>query len=130
MGVVYHGHYLDYLEYARTEALRNAGLPYKQLEDSGIVMPVVDLAIRFHYPAKYDVVLEIRTVVGDEIPRSKIVFDYEVRVVESDRTNSSDEPPLAASATVSLCFVDARSGRPRRAPEMVVDVFRSMLEGR
>ena len=70
MGVVYHGHYLDYLEYARTEALRNAGLPYRQLEESGIIMPVVDISIRYLSPARYDEhVLAKERVrhVGDEV---------------------------------------------------------------
>jgi len=47
MGVVYHTHFVDYFEAARTEALREMGLAYKALEDRGVMMPVVDLGVQF-----------------------------------------------------------------------------------
>ncbi len=123
MGVVYHGNYLDYLEYARTEAFRSAGLPYKKLEDGGVIMPVVDASLRFHAPAKYDDVLEIVTRAPDEVPVARLELDYEVRVVERADVELST---LAVSATVTLCFVDSASGRPRRAPDRFVEAYRSM----
>lgn len=123
MGVVYHGNYLDYLEYARTEALRSAGLPYKTMEDGGIIMPVVDASLRFHAPAQYDDVLEIVTRVPEDVPVAKLEFDYEVRVVERAQKTLST---LAVSATVTLCFVDSATGRPRRAPERFVEAYRNM----
>lgn len=116
MGVVYHGHYLDYFEYARTEALRNAGLPYKELEASGVIMPVVDLRLKFHSPARYDDVLAIATSVPDDVPGVRLTFTYEAHIVPDGR--------LAATGEVTLCFVDAASGRPRRAPDIVADLFR------
>lgn len=122
MGVVYHGHYLDYLEYARTEALRNAGLPYRQLEESGIIMPVVDISIRYLSPARYDDLLEVTTRVA-KMPSVKVVFDYDVSVVEDARTAEPVAPRLSARAEVTLCFVDAKTGRPRRAPESVTRVL-------
>ena len=59
MGVVYHSHVLDWFEAARTEALREAGLPYRALEESGIIMPVVDLAVKYHASVLYDDLVEI-----------------------------------------------------------------------
>lgn len=108
MGLVYHAHYVDYFEAARTEFLREMGLPYKTLEESGILMPVVDLAIQYRRPAFYDDLLEIVARVED-IPDSRVRIEYEVR--------RSDEEQQLVTGHVTLCFVDAERGRPVRAPE-------------
>ena len=41
MGVVYHGNYATYFEVARTEWLRNLGVTYKDLENNGVILPVI-----------------------------------------------------------------------------------------
>ena len=55
MGVVYHTHYLDFFEVGRTEALRDVGIRYRDLEDDGIIMPVVEVEGQYHGPARYAV---------------------------------------------------------------------------
>jgi acyl-CoA thioester hydrolase len=116
MGVVYHTHYLDYFEAARTEALRHLGLPYAELEQSGIRMPVIDLSVRYRRPARYDDLLVIRTVFPDSVPLARVNIDYTV---------FRDEEPDAILVTghVSLCYLDAESGRPTRAPGQILDAF-------
>ena len=114
MSVVYHAHYVDYFEAARTEALRAHGLPYKSLEDAGIIMPVVDLQVRYHKPARYDDLLDIH-VVFPETPSVRVRAEYEVR-----RTGEST---LLVSGTVVLCFFDTARRRPVRAPQPLLDVF-------
>ena len=79
MGVVYHAHALDWFEAARTEALRERGLPYKALEDSGIIMPVVEATVRYHAPARYDDVVVIETTFSGR-PRVRVPIAYVVRV--------------------------------------------------
>ena len=54
MGFVYHGNYAAYFEIGRTDALRELGLTYKQFEDDGVMMPVLDMSFAFHKPAYYD----------------------------------------------------------------------------
>jgi len=107
MGLVYHTHYLDYFEAARTEFLREMGLAYKTLEDAGVIMPVVDLAVQYKRPAHYDDLLEILARVR-QLPETRIRIDYEVR-----RTG---EDLMLVTGHVSLCFVDAQRRRPIRAP--------------
>ena len=114
MGVVYHGHYVDYLEYARTEALRAAGLPYKAIEAAGIIMPVTEVHLRYHRSALYDDLLEI-TVRFPEPPAVRVRAEYEVR--------RSGEPALLTSGHVILCFVDRERGRPVPAPSAVRAAF-------
>ncbi|SHK60030.1 acyl-CoA thioesterase [Rhodothermus profundi] len=118
MGMVYHAHYVDYLEAARTEALRALGLPYRELEDAGIIMPVVDLRLRFHQPAYYDELLDIITIIR-ELPRARLHLDYEVRRHETQE--------LLATGQVTLCFVDRARNRPVRAPRALLDVLQKAL---
>ena len=80
MGVVYHTHFLDYFEAARTEALRTLGLAYKTVEAQGISMPVIDLAVQYKRPAYYDDVLDITTCFAD-VPSTRIRLDYDVHRV-------------------------------------------------
>lgn len=117
MGVVYHAHYVDHFEAARTEALRLHGLPYRELEESGIVMPVVELNVRYHRSAYYDDLLEIH-VRFPEPPGVRIRAEYAVRRLEPE----ADDAPLV-TGTVVLCFVDRQRGRPVRAPQRLLDVF-------
>lgn len=115
MRIVYHTHYLDFFEVARTEALRKCGLVYSELEDSGVIMPVVDVRVRYHRSARYDDLLEIRTVMTLSSSGTRVTFDYETR-----RKGESD---LLVSAQVTLCFFDVARGRPIRAPERVKKIL-------
>ena len=114
MGVVYHTHYLDWFEAARTEALRAAGLPYKSLEDAGIIMPVVEATLRYHGSARYDDLLEVEATFAER-PRVRVPIDYAVR-----RTGETE---VLVSGRVVLCFVDVARGRPTAAPEGVTAAF-------
>ena len=114
MGVVYHAHVLDWFEAARTEALREAGLAYRELEASGVIMPVVEATVRYHQSAKYDDLLEIEAVFP-EPPRVRVPVDYTVR-----RAGESD---VLISGRVTLCFVDVARGRPVPAPALVREAF-------
>ena len=109
MGIVYHVHCLDWFEAARTEALRTSGLSYAELEQGGTFMPVVDLAVRYHRPVRYDDEVEIAVSWNDEPPVMRIRFEYEVR-----RAGESD---VLVSGHVTLCFLDRHTQRPVRAPE-------------
>jgi acyl-CoA thioester hydrolase len=61
-GVVYHSNYLNYMERARTEFLREQGCSVAQLAVDGAVFPVVRMAIDFKAPAKHDELLWVTTV--------------------------------------------------------------------
>ena len=114
MGVVYHTHVLDWFEASRTEALREAGLPYRELEDRGVIMPVVEATVRYHASVRYDDLVEVEAVFA-EPPRVRVPIDYAVR--------RAGEEPVLVSGRVTLCFVDAARGRPVAAPDAVRALF-------
>ena len=106
------------IEAARTEMLREMGMVYKQLEQSGIYMPVVEAYCRYRKPVKYDELVRVRTALGD-ISRSKIRLDYEVQ-------GEKDETVRVEGYTVH-CFMD-ESGKPRRASQELLSFFQNMGE--
>ena len=113
MGVVYHAHVVDWFEAARTEALREAGLPYRELEESGVIMPVIDLRVKYHASVFYDDLVEVEASfpsVGVRLP-----IDYAVR--------RAGEEKVLISGRVTLCFVDRERGRPVAPPDRVRAVF-------
>ena len=61
MGVVYYANYFVYFEMARSEMLREIGLPYTELETRGVMLPVVEACCEYRLPARYDDLLEIAT---------------------------------------------------------------------
>ena len=113
MGVVYHAHVVDWFEAARTEALREAGLPYRQLEESGIIMPVVELQVAYHASVLYDDLVEVEAAfpsLGVRLP-----VDYAVR--------RAGEDAVRISGRVTLCFLDAERRRPVPPPALVREAF-------
>jgi acyl-CoA thioester hydrolase len=115
MGVVYHAHYIDFFEAARTEALRSNGIAYKSLEDKGIIMPVLDVAVKYRSPARYDDLLEIQCDVQLSDSKVRVLFTYEVR--------RKGESKVLVSGHVRLCFFDSDRNRPTRAPDWVLESF-------
>jgi acyl-CoA thioester hydrolase len=59
MGVVYYANHFVYFERLRNEMLREAGLPYRELEQMGILLPVGEAHCEYHQPARYDDMLDL-----------------------------------------------------------------------
>ncbi|MEY3245539.1 MAG: hypothetical protein RL253_696 [Bacteroidota bacterium] len=78
MQVVYHAKYIEYFEVGRTDAMRSLGITYKDVEQAGIIMPVVGVDCKFIKPALYDDLLTIRTSLLHLPKDHKIEFHQEV----------------------------------------------------
>lgn len=113
MGYVYYGDYAEYFEVGRVEALRSLGFPYRRLEKEGVMLPVHDLHVRYHKPARYDDLITVRTFI-DAVPGVRINFRYELR---------NDASELLTEASTTLVFVDSRTMRPCRAPQHLIDAL-------
>lgn len=113
MGYVYYGNYAVYFEVARVEMLRSLGLPYKLLEDKGIILPVAEFSIQYKKPAFYDDVLTIKTVIRKR-PSVRIYFDYET---------FNEKGELLNTASVTLVFVSKETGKPINPTEEFNKVF-------
>lgn len=78
MDVVYYGNYAQYFEVGRVEAIRQIGLSYKDMEATGVILPVVELTAKYLRPAHYDDLLTIRTTIRELPVDHRIVFHQEV----------------------------------------------------
>lgn len=107
MGVMYYGHYPRLYEIGRTDLIRVIWKSYREVEDSGIILPVRSLNAVYHKPAIYDEVLTIRTII-EEIPKVKFRLFSEIY---------NEKGQLINDGEVVLGFIDAATGKPRRAPE-------------
>ena len=75
MGYVYYGNYGMYYEVARVESLRQLGMSYREMEEMGVMMPVIENHTKFLAPALYDDLLTIVTTIREK-PSVKIRFEY------------------------------------------------------
>ena len=100
MGVVYHGHYAQFYEIGRTEAIRSLGFTYKDIEALGIIMPVVDIHSKFLRPAKYDDLITVKTTLKEMPVHHKIIFHSEIY-------NQLDQ--LLNVGDVTLFFMEAKT---------------------
>ncbi|MCL2042107.1 MAG: acyl-CoA thioesterase [Bacteroidales bacterium] len=110
MGVVHHSNYIRYFEVGRTELIRRLGMSYRELEDSGTVMPITNVEVRYFYPARYDEMIRIKIVVK-EMPKVRMVFHYEIY---------NETGKLLADGSTTLAFLNKETGRPQRTPEVMV----------
>ena len=114
MGVVYHGHYAQFYEIARAEAIRHLGYTYKDIEAMGVIMPVVDVHSRFLRPAKYDDMITVKTTLKELPANHKIVFHHEIY-------NEADE--LLNIGDVTLYFMEAKEMKKCNMPEALTNIL-------
>ena len=115
MGVVYHGSYIPFFEMGRVEWLRNKGVSYKSLEESGIALPIVSMSINYKKPARYDDLLTIKTRLK-KYSSVKIEFDCEIFGEQND---------LLTTAHFILVFVDMKTGRPMVPPREILEIIQT-----
>ena len=113
MGFVYYGNYAQYYEVGRVEAMRSLGFSYKEMEDSGILMPVINFNIDYKKPALYDDEIRIVTTVS-KLPSVRITFDYECY-------NQKNE--LLNTGSVTLVFIDKIKNKPTKPPNWFMKGF-------
>ncbi len=112
MGVVYYANYFMLFERARTELLRLNGLSYKEIEEQGFMLPVLDAHAKYHRPARYDDLLDVTARVV-EFDGLKLKTACEVK----------RDGVLLVDGDVTLVFLNAKTGRPSRPPENIRQIF-------
>ena len=113
MGVVYYANYFVWFEVARAELLRTLGWTYREMEDTGVFLPVIDARCEYRRPARYDDEVEIRAT-GRLSSPVRMEFSYEVFL-------KGQADPAALGHTVHAAT--GRDGRPCRLPARVREAF-------
>ena len=113
MGFAYYAHFLRWFEIGRAEMLRDLGMSYRSVEESGIRLPVLEAQVRYLEPARYDDQVAIETGVA-ELRRASVRFGYRI-VREADGR-------LLAHGHTEHCFMDS-ADRATRPPARLMDVL-------
>ena len=115
MGMAYYANYLRWFEVGRNELIRARGMTYRQFEERGLILPVIEANVRYKKSAVYDDELEIATEVA-AAGRVKLEFRYQVWRREGA---SGPRELLAEGSTVHACLA-REGGKPTRLPEDVL----------
>lgn len=105
MGVAHHGSHLVYLEAARVEYLRALGHPYDRVRAGGVDFPVVEVAVRYLHPLRFDEVVAVHVDMA-AVDRATFTMRYLL-----------DVDGEARATAVTVHAVVAGDGRPVRTPE-------------
>jgi acyl-CoA thioester hydrolase len=117
MGYCYYGNYAQFFEIGRVETLRAIGVSYKELEERGIMLPVVEFNVKYIKPALYDDLIEIRTYLK-KVPGVKIEFDYEI---------FNEQQKLLTKGYTSLVFISSETMKPIQAPKELIEKIESFV---
>lgn len=116
MGVVYYANYLVWFEVARADLMRSMGWTYRQMEESGVILPVIEAHCEYKRPARYDDEIEVRTTASIESP-VRMTFTYEISI-------KHDRGEAVVAATGHTCHAATTpEGKPCRLPDRVREVF-------
>jgi acyl-CoA thioester hydrolase len=119
MKFVYYAKYFEYFEQGRSDLLRAIGMPYPEIEKLGIYLPVIEAFAKYRKPAKYDELLTVETVMS-EMPVARVRIEYKI-------WRAGEEEPLVEGYTLHS-FINAETGRPTRAPQMLLQAIGDELK--
>jgi acyl-CoA thioester hydrolase len=102
MGYMYYGNYAQFYEVGRVEMLRSMGLTYSGMEQSGIMMPVLEMHCKYLKPALYDEEITVKVIL-EKMPGIKIQFKYELFNEKNELINLGE---------TLLVFINMKTNRP------------------
>jgi acyl-CoA thioester hydrolase len=104
MEVVWHGHYVKYLEVARSALLDKIDYNYPQMRASGYLWPVIDLQVRFAASARFGDVLKLRAEIVEWENRLKIEYLISADVTGKRLTRATTTQVAVEIVTGEMCF--------------------------
>jgi acyl-CoA thioester hydrolase len=107
MGVVWHGHYLDYFEAGRVALGKRFGIDYATILQEGYVAPLVHAEVDFLRPARFGEVLTVRARLHAE-PGARISMTYRITDGDGD---------VFAEGLTAQAFTDLRGELVLTRPE-------------
>ena len=119
MNVVYHGNYAQYFEASRGEAIRGLGITYKEMEEAGVIMPIVELNTKYLRPAHYDDLLTVVTELREWPTDHRIRFHHEVY---------NEAGKLLTTGTVLLYFLQSSDMSKTMMPEMLAEKLKEYFK--
>ncbi|MBK9283494.1 MAG: acyl-CoA thioesterase [Sphingobacteriaceae bacterium] len=119
MGYAYYGVYAQYYEVGRVETMRLLGFSYKEVEEKGILLPVVDYSIQYKKPAFYDDEISIVTTISKMPTGVKLPFEYKCYNAKRELINSG---------SVTLVFIQKSTGKPTAIPDWFTNALKPFFD--
>lgn len=120
-GVVYYGNFMRYFEAGRTEYMRDLACTYREIEDLGLVLPVIECYARYKAPAIYDDLLLVETSLV-QVKKISCRFNYRIF-----RENGPESRKLLVKGFTAHAVVD-RSGRLARIPAGILEKLTALCQ--
>lgn len=115
MGTMHHANYVKYYELARWDLFRSIGIPYKSVEEAGIMCPVIRMNFKFIKTTSYDELLTVRTTIR-AYKGVRIWFTYKLY---------NEQNELINEAETELAFVGRNDWKPCAMPDFVLDAIKA-----
>lgn len=115
-GVVYHANYLKYFEFGRGALMREAAYPYKKIEESGYIYPIIKTELNYFSPLHYDDLMYIHTRPG-QLELVKLQFDYLI--------TRADNGEICCTGFTRHCAVNSSNGIPVEIDKKTVNLWKS-----
>ena len=116
-GYVYYGNYAQYYELGRVASMRQIGHTYREMEEKGVIMPVLSMNIKYIRPAKYDDLLTIKTYINS-LPETRMSFEYEIYNQDGKLLNKAD---------TTLVFISKETYKPVKAPQWFLEALKKAM---
>ena len=110
MGTFYNSRALEWFECGRTELLRSMGIPYAQMEQRGVLLPLIEAHVQYHGRARYDDLLSISSAV-QLAGKARLRFDVQITHAEGGQS-------VASGHTIHA--ITDQTGRPIRPPDWLL----------
>ncbi|MBR4926782.1 MAG: tol-pal system-associated acyl-CoA thioesterase [Alphaproteobacteria bacterium] len=111
-GIVYHSNYLDYAERARSEFLRDVGLPVNDLLERDVAFVIKKAEIDYKSPARLEDLLTVHTSIG-EIRGASMVMHQAIKRGDMDLVD----------IVLQAVFVNPKTMAPIRIPTDLKEKF-------
>lgn len=123
MGIVHHSVYPIWYEAGRTDYIKMFGISYTEMEEAGVMMPLINLTCHYGIPAKYEDVVVVETR-ATKLSAAKMVLYYEVK--------RKNDGVLLGSGTTEHGFVDSKTFKPinvkKKLPELFSMIYNDIKE--
>lgn len=118
MGIIHHSNYAVWFEAGRTDFLKKAGIPNKEIEEQGVLLPLYEMNCKFKSPARYEDEIIVKTKL-EHIGKVRIVFSYQV-------LNAKDGSVLTTGETKHAWT--NKSLKPVNAQLLIPDIYNVLCE--
>jgi acyl-CoA thioester hydrolase len=117
MGFMHHSNYLKCYETARWELFRSIGIAYPEIENEGIILPVISASVKFIKPAFYDQEIKINALIKS-FKGARIVFEYQA---------INDTGEIINEAQITVACVKKSTGKACSPSKKISDTLKELI---